>query len=398
MLPAGRIADQVGRKRVYLIGVTGFVLSSLLVFVADSVEFLIFVRVLQGLSSGLVFATAMAIVANVFSKSGRGTALGFTATSVYLGLTCGPLVGGWLTEHVSWQSVFWAPVPLALVAIVLVAVYVRKDNKPVDTSYKLDWLGSLLFMVLVSLLLFGLTGLPDWPNVTALITGLFLVVLFVYQQNHARYPLVRFRLLAANRVMNRSLLTSFLMYSGNAPVLFLLGLYLQYLKGLSPSESGELVLLQALMMAILAPVAGRLSDKIQPRYIATAGCLVFSSGFALLTFLQADSSVMFIMIALVLLGIGFGLFSSPNNNAALGAVNQERLSIASALLNLARTSGNMFSMAVTVLLVSLFLGDQQISPEQYPELLDVVRLGFIIALISTLIAAWFSFNRGDVER
>ena len=398
MLPAGRIADMVGRKLIYLIGVAGFALASLLVLVVHSVEYLIVVRVLQGLASGLVFATAMAIVANVFSDSNRGTALGFTATSVYLGLTCGPLIGGWLTEYLGWRSVFWVPVPFTLIALLLVFFYVNDDRRAGQEKERLDWQGSLLFMLLISLLLYGVTGLPGSLNLIALLAGIALIFVFVKQQNRSPNPLVRFHLLAANRVLNRSLITSFLMYFGNAPILFLLSLYLQYLQGLSPSESGQMVLLQALMMALLAPLAGRLSDRIQPRLIATIGCLTFSSGFALLVFIDANTGLSYVMVALVLLGVGFGLFSSPNNNAALGAVAKERLSIASALLNLARTSGNMFSMAVSVLLVSLFLGNEQISVVQYPDLLNVVRIGFAIALVSTLISAWFSYHRGDVIR
>ncbi|GGK67559.1 MFS transporter [Amphritea balenae] len=402
MLPAGRIADIVGRKLIYLIGVLGFALASLLVLLVDTVEMLIGVRVLQGLFSGLVFATAMAIVAAVFSNNNRGTALGLTATSVYLGLTCGPLVGGWLTEHISWQSVFWVPVPLALVSLSLVMIFVKNDRisnrDSVQKPQSLDWLGSLLFMVCVSLLLFGLAGLPALVNLAMLIAGVALLLLFIYQQNRSEKPLIRFKVLAENRVMNRSLIASFLMYSGNYPVLFLLSLYLQYLQGMSPSESGQLVLIQALMMAILAPVAGRLSDRFQPRLIATAGCLLFSSGFGLLVFLSEATSYTYLVVAMVLLGIGFGCFSSPNNNAALGSVPQDRLSIASALLNLSRTSGNMFSMAIIMLLVNLFLGSEQIQPDQYPQLMRLVQTGFVIAFGYTLLAAWFSYSRGNVER
>lgn len=399
MLPAGRLADMIGRKRIYLVGVVGYALASLLVVVVNSVEMLLLVRVLQGLSSGLVFGTGMAIVATIFSDKNRGMALGFTATSVYLGLTCGPLIGGWLTEHVSWRGVFWAPVPLALVAIILVVIYVRDDHKPrSESSGQLDWPGSLLFILMVTALLYGLS------NVTTLLGGLIfgvgclLLIGFIKQQNRAEYPLIRINVLAKNRVFNCSLLASFFMYSGNYPILFLLSLYLQYLQGLSPSESGQLILIQALMMAILAPLAGKMSDRFEPRLIATAGCLLFFAGFAVLVFLDAESSLNLIILALVFLGVGFGLFSSPNNNAAMGSVAKDRLSIASALLNLARTAGNMFSMAIVVLLVNMMLGANQIEPQQYPQLLQVIRIGMVIACGYTLLAAYFSYTRGNVRK
>ncbi|WP_299203585.1 MFS transporter [uncultured Amphritea sp.] len=398
LLPAGRVADMVGRKPIYLIGVLGFSAASLVVFAVNSVEFLLLVRVLQGLFSSLVFATAMAIIAAVFSGSNRGTALGFTATSVYLGLTCGPLIGGWLTEHLGWRSVFWGPITVALVAVVLATIYIRNDHDADKPSQPLDWAGSLLFVALSTLLLFGLSGLPDLQSWIMLITGIGLVFVFVQQQNRCEFPLVRFSLLAANRVMNRSLMASFLMYAAHYPVLFLLSLYLQYLQGLSPSETGQMILLQAFIMACLAPVAGRLSDRFEPRLIATVGCLFFSAGFAVLVFLQADSSLNHVIVALVLLGVGFGLFSTPNNNAALGSVPKDSLSIASALLNLSRTSGNMFSMAIIMLLMSQLLGSEQIRPERYPDLLIVVKLGFASACAYSFLAAWFSYNRGKVTR
>ncbi len=398
LLPAGRVADSVGRKPIYVIGVLGFSFASLLVLGVDSVGFLLLVRVLQGLFSSLVFATAMAIIAAVFSGSNRGTALGLTATSVYLGLTCGPLFGGWLTEHLGWRSVFWGPVILAMVALVLAFIYIRNDSNTDKQTHPLDWFGSLLFVVLSTLLLLGLSGLPGLYNWLMLITGIALLFVFVRQQNRCAFPLVRFNMLAANRVMSRSLMASFMMYAAHYPVLFLLSLYLQYLQGLSPSETGQMILLQALIMACLAPVAGRLSDRFEPRLIATVGCLFFSAGFAVLVFLQADSSLNHVIVALVLLGVGFGLFSTPNNNAALGSVPKERLSIASALLNLSRTGGNMFSMAIIMLLMSLLLGSEQILPERYPDLLIVVRLGFASACAYSFVAAWFSYSRGNVSR
>ena len=398
LLPAGRVADMVGRKPIYLIGVVGYSLSSLIIFAVDSIEFLLIVRVLQGLFSSLVFATAMAIIAAVFSDRSRGTALGLGATSVYLGLTCGPLIGGWLTETLGWRSVFWAPVALASVAIVLAMIYVRNDHDAEKPSEPLDWKGSLLFVALATLLLFGLSGLPGLYNWLMLLAGIGLIFVFVWQQNRCEYPLVRFSLLAANRVLNRSLMASFFMYGAHFPVLFLLSLYLQYLQGLSPSEAGQLILLQALIMAILAPISGRLSDRIEPRLIATLGCVFFGIGFATLIFLESDSSLSHVIVSLCLLGVGFGLFSTPNNNAALGSVPKERLSIASALLNLSRTSGNMFSMAIIMLLMSQWLGSEQIRPERYPDLMIVVKLGFASACAYSFLAAWFSYSRGKVTR
>jgi len=396
MLPAGRIADMFGRKRIYLLGTFSFALSSLLVSVTVDVDSLLWVRLLQGLSSSFVFGTAVAIVSSLFSDSNRGTALGLTSTSVYLGLTCGPLVGGWLTELLGWRSVFWAPVPLLLAAMALVLITIKGDWKSAERG-RFDWVGSLLFAGWTTALFFGLSGLPELPFMGLILAGFGLLYVFVRHQIASTSPLVRIRALQQNRVISRSMLTSLFMYGAHAPILFLLSLYLQYLQGMSPAESGQLILLQALIMASLAPFAGRLSDRFEPRIIATLGCLLFTAGFVVLLTINTGSGLVPLIIALVLLGTGFGLFSSPNTNAALSSVDKDRLGIASALMNLARTLGNMFSMAIVVLLFNQLLGETAIEPERYPELLQVIKVALALACGYTLIAAWCSYSRGNIR-
>ncbi len=396
MLPAARVADIVGRKKVYLVGVLMFCITSLMVIWIDTIEWLLVSRFLQGLASAMVFGTGMAIVTSVFANAKRGTALGLTATSVYLGLSCGPMIGGWLTEVIGWRSVFWAPVPFALISVVLVILNVKGDYKA-EGKQKLDWLGSCLFALWISAFFFGLSGLPDPGYLISLLIGIGLFFLFLRQQANAPYPLIRLKALANNKVFSRSILSSLFMYGAHYPVLFLMSLYLQYLQGMSPSESGQLILIQALTMACLAPFAGRLSDRYEPRIIATLGCLLYGAGFGLLLFINAATSQAYIILALLLLGMGFGLFSTPNNNAAMGSVPADRLSIGSALLNLARTMGNMFSMTLVVMLVNLVMGSAEITPEQYPDLLRVIKVSFALAFAYTLVAAHASYSRGNVR-
>ncbi|WP_027859680.1 MFS transporter [Marinobacterium jannaschii] len=396
MLPAGRLADMIGAKRVYIFGTLCFALSSLLVLVVQDVDQLLVVRLLQGLSSSMVFGTAMAIVSSVFADSSRGTALGLTSTSVYLGLTCGPLIGGWLTEYSGWRSVFWGPVPLIIIAVLLVVVNVRLAKKE-GKKERFDWTGSLLFTLWVTALFIGLSGLPEPLYLVLIGAGVVLLWCFVRQQLSVEYPLVRLRALRENRVLNRSMLTSLFMYGAHAPVLFLLSLYLQYIQGLSPTESGQLILVQALTMAFVSPLAGRLSDRFPAHLIATLGCLLFGAGFAILLMLDGQANTSLLVSGLFVQGLGFGLFSSPSSNAALASVPRERLGIASSLLNLARTQGNMFGMAIVVLLFNLMLGATEIGPEQYPQLLTVIRFTLALALGYTLLAAYFSYSRGRSE-
>ncbi|MCV6587995.1 MAG: MFS transporter [Marinobacterium sp.] len=393
MLPAGRLADMLGRKAVYLTGTGCFAAASLLVLLPQSVESLLLIRLLQGLASSLVFGTAMAMASALAQDNNRGMWLGFVSTSVYLGLTCGPLLGGWLTETLGWRSVFLAPVPLLVLAIMLVMFTIRGDWKSADKG-RFDRLGALLFAGWTSAFFFALAGLPDWKHLLLLAFGVLLVWLFIRQQLASTHPLVNLRALKQNRVLNRSMLAGLFMYGAHAPLLLLFSLYMQLIQGLSPALSGQLILLQALMMACFAPLAGRLSDRFEPRLIATTGCALFSSGYLLLLGIDSDTSMARLLTALLLLGIGFGLFSSPNNNAALSAVSKDRLSIATALLSLARTLGNMFSMAIVVLLFNHLLGGTELTPEQAPALQQVLQLALIIGLGYGLIATWCSWTRG----
>ena len=395
LLPIGRIADIVGRKRVFVAGMLLFILSSLCVLLPQSIGTLLLIRVVQGISSSMVYGTSMAIIGVVYANSNRGQALGIAASSVYLGLTLGPLVGGWLTEHWGWKSVFWVPVPILLLCLVALLSYVKGDWKS-ELKAKFDWQGSLIFAAWVSAFMLGLSRLTDWRFALLAILGLVLLAVFVWHQSKIDSPLIRLSALRANRIFNRSLLSAFFIYGSSFSMVFLLSLYLQYIHQLSPSEAGQIVLIQTLIMMVLAPITGRLSDRFEPRILSTFGCLLFVIGYAMLFRLDMNTSLHYVMLALVFLGLGFGFFSSPNNNAAIGSVPADKLSIAAVLLNLARTMGNMISSAIVMTLFSITMGGAAITSALYPELLLVIKITMILSICYALIAATFSYRRGTI--
>ncbi len=203
----------------------------------------------------------------------------------------------------------------------------------------------------------------------------------------ARFPLLNLRAVWRNRVFSRAMLGAWLMYASGYPLVFLMSLYLQYILGMSPSQAGSMVFIQALIMSVLAPLSGRLADHYQPEHIAAAGCLVVTGGFAILMGVGFDTSPARVMLAIVMMGVGMGLFTSPNNSAGLGAVSSERLGMGSALLNLARNFGNIWSTVIILSLMSLFLGGETIREEQYPALLFVTRLIFTLSFAYALVAS-----------
>ncbi|MEP2600081.1 MAG: MFS transporter, partial [Paraglaciecola sp.] len=191
-----------------------------------------------------------------------------------------------------------------------------------------------------------------------------------------------------------SLSTSLLMYASNFPLVFLISLYLQYVKGFTPSHAGQIILLQALSMAILAPISGKLADKLEARLISTLGCVIVGIGLAVLSMISTETSILYIAISLLLIGIGFGLFSTPNNNAIMGAVKPDEVGVASASLNLSRTIGNLFGMSLVNLMVHFYIGDAQFSAEQNPALIETFDMALMMSLSFVLVASVLSALRG----
>lgn len=392
MLPAGRLADQYGRKRIFLIGGVVFSIGSLIAGLSQNIELLLLSRVIQGISSALFFTTGMAIITSVFQQ-GRGAALGWLVSSIYLGLTCGPLLGGWVTEHVGWQAVFWFPLPLVLIVLILAALMMKGEWRSAQAD-RLDLVGTLYMAIGMIGVFVGLSAIPDWKATIELLVGVTFLAIFIRHCYTASSPLVRLNLVLGNQPFARALAASMMVYASNYGLVFLLSLYLQYNRGMSPTTAGQVLMVQAIVMTVLAPVAGRLSDHYRPRLLATVGCLSMVAGLALLVVtIGPETPIWIILICLVAFGIGFGMFSTPNSNSVLGSVPPERLGMSSALLNLSRLMGQMFGTAVITLLMSMLIGQTKITPEHYTGLMEVVRWAVGLSLIFALMAAYFSKER-----
>ncbi len=396
LLPAGRMADIHGRKKIFLIGMTMFSVACVMANLAPNIELLLATRLLQGVGGALAFATGLAILMTIFTSENRGTALGIASAMLYIGLTLGPLTGGWFTEHYGWRSVFLFPVVLGFISITLTILRLKGEWKNPDAQ-KVDWYGTLIFAIWSSALFIGISLVPDPISFALLLVGVAGAVYFYFQQTHSPHPLIRFSAILQNRVFSRSLMGNVCIYCSNYPFVFLFSLYLQYIQGMSPANAGKIMLLQSLMMAIVAPISGRLSDTFEPRIIATIGCLIMACAFGLLQTIGPTTSLSLISTGLITLGIGFGLFTTPNNNAALSSMDKGRLGIGSALLNLARVSGNMLGTGTVLLLVSLFIGHNKIESDKFPALLTVVHLALGMSCFLSICGSWFSYSRGQIR-
>jgi EmrB/QacA subfamily drug resistance transporter len=392
LLPGGRLADIHGRKRMFLLGNLLYALACILAGLADSIEMLLFFRVIQGIGAALFFSTSMAILSSVFWHSGRGAALGWMVASVYMGLSSGPLIGGWAVDQWGWRAVFFIQVPLALVNI-LVGLSRLKGEWRSQEAYAVDWTGAVLLALALICFFVGFTNLVEIWGQSVLLGSLLLFYAFVRHSLNTVYPLVNIPLVIQNNVYSRALLASVFMYSGQYGLLFLMGLFLQYNRGLTPTEAGQLLMLQAIVMAVCAPIAGRLSDKWGSRLLATGGCLVIGAGQSILTFVDTSMSILLIATALMVIGLGHGLFSTPNNSSALGAIPESKLGIASALLNQSRLMGQLLGTAIVSFLMALLIGNQVIDETHFGPLLRVTQVTIGLSFFFALIAAYFSYQK-----
>lgn len=394
LLPAGRLADLYGRKRLFLTGTLVFALSSILAGLSTSIETLLLFRVLQGIGAAMYFSTGMAIVGGVFRDSGRGAAIGWMISSVYIGLSSGPLVGGWLTDQFGWKSVFFFQTPLALITL-LFGILRLKGEWRSDEPHAVDWWGSLLIAAGLCCFFIGGTHLLQPWGQWSLGGSLLLLYLFVHHARRTPWPLVDIGLVSGNLTFRRALLASLFMYSGQYGVVFLMSLYLQYNRELTPTQAGQIMMLQAFMMALTAPLAGRFSDRWGSRPFATIGCLLIASGLMVLSRVDAQMPLPLIIAALMLVGTGHGLFSTPNNAGALGTVPPARLGIASALLNQSRLLGQLLGTAVVSFLMTLYIGNNTITPADFGAFQQLTQVALILSVMFALSAAALSFGMRD---
>jgi EmrB/QacA subfamily drug resistance transporter len=397
LVPFGKLADMYGRKKIFLGGMILYTISSGLIGFASSGTMLILTRALQGIGTAMIFATGMAIIISVFPLGERGKALGIAVGAVYLGLSLGPLVGGLITQTFGWRYIFWLNVPFGALISGLIAFGLHGDWVE-SAGARFDYLGAITLGAALVFPIAGLSMLPSAAGIISLVVGLLGFAAFIICERKISEPLVDLDMFLQNRVFSFSSLAALINYSTTAGVSFLLSLYLQYIKGLSPKMAGFVMVSQPIVQTIFAPIAGSLSDKIQPRTVASMGMGLTLVGLLLLVFLGPASSILFIVICFAFLGFGIALFSSPNTNAIMSSVDKQYLGVASAIVGTMRLIGQMLSMGVVMLVFALIFGSVKITPEYYPYLIKSARIIFIIFAVFSLGGIFASLARGHMQR
>lgn len=397
LVPFGRLADIVGRKRVFLAGMMLFTVSALGCAFAGSAAVLIGFRALQGVGAAMIFGTGLAILTSVFPPGERGRVIGLNASAVYVGLSVGPFIGGVLTQRWGWPSVFLAAVPPGLLAL-LVAWHGLKGEWTGDAGGRFDVIGSALYGLALIAVMLGLSASGGPVVGIALVAGgAAAFALFLGWERRVANPVLDVALLAGNVVFARSNLAALINYSATFAVTFLLSLYLQYVRGFSPGHAGLVLLTQSVVMAGVSPLAGRLSDRVEPRIVASAGMGLTVVGLAGLCLLGLATPLALIITALVVLGVGFGLFSSPNTNAVMSSVEKKNYGVASATLGTMRLMGQTVSMGVAAAVLAAFVGRASITPALHERFVDGMRVAFAIFAAVCVAGVFASLSRGNVR-
>lgn len=394
LVPFGKIADLFGRRIIYLAGLTLFFLTSLSLAFVGSYAPLITLRIVQGIGASMMFASSNAMVALAYPPGSRGRAMGILVGTVYVGQTMGPVLGGILTHNLGWRSVFVFAAAYGFINLVLDLSLLRRAEWK-EAPARFDWLGSLVYAASLTGVLAGLSWLPQAAGIVLVTGGILGLAVFAWWETRARVPVLEVSLFARNRAFALSNLAGMASYAAIAAMTLLMSLYLQYIKGLDPQTAGFVLVAGVVFQAAFSPVAGKLSDRVEPRWVASGGMTLCAVGLLSFSFLGSGTPYWLIIVTLIVLGLGYAFFSSPNQNAIMCSVRRRNVGTASAVLGTARQIGQALSVAIATLVMAVIIGRHDIMPADYPNLLTSIRTSFAILTAIAVFGVFASLSRGS---
>lgn len=395
MLPFGKLADMTNKQAVYKTGLLTTAIITLVLGITQSIDLFIFFRLIQGLTFALIVSTNMAIITETIPKQRLGKAMGLSIGAVYAGLSVGPFAAGIITEYIGWRWIYYLVCLMLLISYIQSARYLKGKWLKPDKPY--DYIGSILIISILACWIIGSSKLNQVNiGIILLALGVILIPLLWLAEKKATMPLLEFSFLRTNSNFSKALIIQLLTYSGTFGVPFLFSIYLQVIKQFSPQDTGLILMTSPILMVLLAPFFGRLSDRVNPRRLATFGVSFTLIGTFLATWITINVSIFWLCLVLACHGIGFAMFSSPNMKIIMTSVDKTRTGVASALAAEMRTLGMVVSMLLITLFMSLIIGQTQITVDSAGLYLTVMRYSLItIAILGglALIMSLFSQDK-----
>lgn len=352
----GRLGDMFGKSKMFKFGVSLFSLGSLLCGISNSFPILIVSRVVQAIGAASTMANNQGIITETFGKNERGKALGFLGISVALGSIVGPGLGGFIVGAASWEFIFLINVPVGIIALFYANKLLPKDNKKVHE--KLDGIGAILFMFIIVPLFMALEeglniGFTDPIIILGFIIAIISFIAFIFVEKKKENPLLQLQIFR-NKLFSLSIFCGFITFIAIFCNNIILPFYLQDVMNFSPQHAGLILMVNPLILIVVSPVSGTLSDKIGSELLAFIGLTLVSLGLFLMSTFNVDSTLLSMILFIGIMSIGMGVFQPPNNSLIMSTVPKDKLGIAGSINALVRNLGMICGIALaTTLLYSM---------------------------------------------
>ena len=393
LLPIGRYADIYGRRKIFLSGIIVITAATLCLAMAPTIGVLIFFRFFQGIGAAMITSSSLAILSASYPPEERGKALGVVVSCVYLGISAGPLLAGLMIEYLGWRWIFY--IAVLVECLILLFAFLRLKGEWVGSrGEQFDWMGSLLYIIALFFLVTGILVAQSFPWAWWLAgLGIVFMLAFLHYENSVAYPIFPLKKIAANKVFVLSNIATWLNYAASFGIMFFFSLYLQVIKGIPPKTAGFILITQPLLQSFCAPIAGRLADRFSPAPIATAGMALCTFAMFCATFINASSSLFLIFAILIIMGFGFGFFSTPNTTAIMAGIDRRDYGMASGMIATMRTTGMLMAMTLITVLLSWFLDSQPIIPETGHLFLGAMQAAMVIFTVLGMLGIFCSIGR-----
>ena len=388
-VPAGQISGKYGLKKVTILSIILFIIISIVNVLITSAEAFLACRFILGISLSFINVTSMAMIVSAFKPEERGKALGINITGVYVGLSLSPVLGGILNYHLGWRSVVLFGVPFLFVILALLLTKIDEEWITF-ADIPLDIKGSFSYGIGMVLFMYGFTILNTPLGVLLTILGIIILIIFGLIELRQPHPVFDIRFFK-NRKFLSSNFASLCAYLATFAVTTILNYHLQYIKGFDSQSAGMVLLVAPLCQVVLAPIAGRLSDKYVPQILAAIGMALGTISLFLFSFLSAETPIEFLIMSMIIYGVGFGLFSPPNTNVIMSSVPPKDTSVASAAVSTMRTVGQAMSMGILTLVFAFVMGDVPIIQQYYPLLIQSCQITCIVCVVLCIASVFASF-------
>ena len=387
-IPAGQLSGKFGLKKSMVLGSALFIVSSIVAIFSISSEMFLICRVFQGIGVAFLNVASMAMVVSAFSPQKRGQAIGINVTGVYLATSTSPVIGGFLNFHFGWRSIFWITVPFLVLILGLLITQINKEWVTM-ADVDIDWKGSIIYSIGILLFIYGFTTLDSLSGIILTVLGIIVIAIFVLVELRQKYPVFDVKFFK-NPKFSSANFAALCAYLATFAVTTIVNYHLQYIRGFDSQTAGMILLVAPLIQVIMAPISGRLSDRINPQKLAAIGMFFGAISLAMLSILDETTSLEFLLVAMFCHGLGFGIFSSPNTNAIMSSVPPKDTSVASASVATMRVIGQTMSMGMLTLVFAFVMGNVPIIPEYYHLLTASCQITCLICMVLCAVSVFAS--------